>query len=308
MKMDKEKFWKDIKICDTATVHLVEITPELAQEWLKNQVQNRKPDKRSVQVVAEAINLNLWRANHQVFAFNDEFEAFDCQHRCNAIIQTGKTIKGWVWTEAPYDDEIMQTIDKHRGRSTADILTIQGSDIGAKSKAGTIARAMLLFSRPSVNIPDKSTLANVAVKKFEDNILFVLSLEKKYRANVLNNTELSVLARAHHCGVSEKDLEAFYQALSTSNAVDGYDCSAAAAFTKCKNRGSWKGKTYFEKVNGKRKKISKRALPVYFLENALDHFLRRQSLSVIKYRDIDKYNRWSVSITAKDAMHAIRGG
>lgn len=76
--------WKGLK------VGFIEITPKLAEAWLKHNVKNRKLKDDSGNLYARDIKNGNWLVTHQGVAFNDRHELIDGQHRFEAVIRAGK--------------------------------------------------------------------------------------------------------------------------------------------------------------------------------------------------------------------------
>jgi hypothetical protein len=71
----------------------IQITPELAQEWLKKNTNNiRVLDRRKVDLYAGMMSREKWPLTHQGIAFDEFDELADGQHRLEGIVKSGKTI------------------------------------------------------------------------------------------------------------------------------------------------------------------------------------------------------------------------
>lgn len=80
-----------------------EITPEFAAQLLSNGFQNRKVRKRHVARLTKIIANGFWLTTHQGFAGFEKdgvLRLSDGQHRCLAIVASGKT----VWVNFTYYD------------------------------------------------------------------------------------------------------------------------------------------------------------------------------------------------------------
>ena len=62
-----------------------EVTPELAEEWLKNRAPNRKLRGTVVDSYASDMSAGRWRLTHQGIAFDEAGRISDGQHRLAAI-------------------------------------------------------------------------------------------------------------------------------------------------------------------------------------------------------------------------------
>ncbi len=109
---------------------LTDITPAMAKEWLKRNVRNRTVSKDVVTAYARDMVNGEWAETHQGIAFNDLDELIDGQHRLNAVILSGVTVKMRVtWgLKSQMGGKLMTTmdaVDRGRTRSVADQLRIQ---------------------------------------------------------------------------------------------------------------------------------------------------------------------------------------
>ena len=108
----------------------MDITPELAGRWLKNNFRNRPVKADVVAAYARDMVAGLWRPTHQGVAFNDRDELIDGQHRLLAIVKAGVTVRMMVTFGLPAKTEgsemtVMDCVDRGATRSVADQLKIQ---------------------------------------------------------------------------------------------------------------------------------------------------------------------------------------
>lgn len=108
----------------------VDITPDMAGEWLRNNFRNRPVSDDVVKSYARDMASGQWVATHQGIAFNDRDELIDGQHRLLAIVAAGITVRMMVTFGMPSEIEgspmtTMDAVDRGRPRSVADQLKIQ---------------------------------------------------------------------------------------------------------------------------------------------------------------------------------------
>lgn len=108
----------------------LDITPDLAKEWLRCNFRNRPVRWDTVRAYARDMLNKKWRKTHQGFAFNDRHELIDGQHRLHAIMAAGVTIRsmvtfGLVAKIAGDEMTTMDCVDRGATRSVADQLKIQ---------------------------------------------------------------------------------------------------------------------------------------------------------------------------------------
>lgn len=106
------------------TMELVDITPELAKEFLTKNAVNRRVRPDIVERLSKIILNGEWQVNADTFRFDWNGNMIDGQHRALAILATGVTVKSYVATGlAP---ESQETIDMGIKRTLSDILHLRG--------------------------------------------------------------------------------------------------------------------------------------------------------------------------------------
>lgn len=104
---------------------IVELTPELAQEFLDNQTEiQRKPSQRQIDKYIHSIKYNLWKFDGSSLRINWFGEMIDGQQRCQAVIDTKKSIE--ILIVYGLDPECFKTIDTGKSRTLADVFHIEG--------------------------------------------------------------------------------------------------------------------------------------------------------------------------------------
>lgn len=99
----------------------MEITPSLAEEWIKKNVNNiRAVDYRKVDVYAGMMTRKAWPMTHQGIAFDEFGQLIDGQHRLLAVIKSNITITCLV--SFGVELEAVSVIDRGLKRSSAVVL------------------------------------------------------------------------------------------------------------------------------------------------------------------------------------------
>lgn len=122
-------------------VELVNITPELAREWLGYNTHNRPLRDRVVRAYASDMVGGDWRWNGEAIKFAHDGTLLDGQHRLAAITEAGATVSMLVVRGLPR--ETQETMDGGAKRKFADVLTLRG-EVSATHLAATI-RAVALW-------------------------------------------------------------------------------------------------------------------------------------------------------------------
>lgn len=122
---------------------VVEITPRMAMEWLKNNSKNRKLNLRTVHYYAEQMIRGEWVLTGQGVSIDSEGNVLDGQHRLNAIIKADKPIKMYVFKDM--DPKTFDRYDVGKTRSAGDIFTIAGI-----KNANNISASIKYYSQFSI--------------------------------------------------------------------------------------------------------------------------------------------------------------
>ncbi|MBB4963026.1 hypothetical protein [Saccharothrix violaceirubra] len=101
------------------------VTPERAHADLRNgRPNNRKISRATVAGYVRAMQHGEWRSDNGVaIKYNQDGLLIDGQHRLSAVCEYGEPVEMLVAYNVP--DEAMATIDYGRGRTIADLLTIE---------------------------------------------------------------------------------------------------------------------------------------------------------------------------------------
>ncbi|MEM9599431.1 MAG: hypothetical protein AAF926_00285, partial [Pseudomonadota bacterium] len=157
--------------------HIIDLTPEIASVLLSRnpKSQNRTLNAAYVEGLARDMSSGRWDGlNGQTIVVSKCGYLNDGQHRCNAIVASGVTVKMLVVFGAERDARL--TIDQNRTRSAADNLGIVGMKNTASVAAITSAFMSLLSgarghspNRGALNLskanrPTKQEIRDYAVK------------------------------------------------------------------------------------------------------------------------------------------------
>jgi len=102
--------------------YIVNVTPELAREWLDLARFNRDINYAVVAQYVRLIKDGLWRLTHQGVALTKAGVLIDGQHRLLAIIKAGKTVPMTVCVDEP--EENFEFIDCGRNRSHLEMMRL----------------------------------------------------------------------------------------------------------------------------------------------------------------------------------------
>jgi len=131
----------------------MDITPDLAAQWLEGNVRNRRIDQGYVNCLAEEMAADRWITTHQGIGFDRAGTLIDGQHRLWAVLQSGCTIFSAVSVGLPV--ESVPNIDGGKGRSIVDRMTLSGKFgvEGVHPYHATALRSALRGLKPGRKLP-----------------------------------------------------------------------------------------------------------------------------------------------------------
>lgn len=115
----------------------VDVTPDIAAEWLVANTHNRTLKPRAIARFADDMRNSDWRFNGEPIRFAVDGTLIDGQNRLHAIVESGATIKMLVITGLPM--EVQETTDTGTPRQLHDVLKLRG-EVNASSLAALIRK------------------------------------------------------------------------------------------------------------------------------------------------------------------------
>ena len=201
-------------------VDVGDVTPVMAATWLGFNRNNRNIHKATVKKYERIIREGQWRTTHQGIAFYTTGDIADGQHRLQAIVNTGITIKMMVVVGINIEDAF--AIDNGKLRCAHDRLSISHLSAIRKSSLPVIYEYI-----SKANITDSDT--KLIGEYFKEDLEFVF---KNFRLNsvkkITNSAVSSVIVLAHHDLKSDEDknkLRRFCEVLTSNTdetAIDAY--------------------------------------------------------------------------------------
>lgn len=122
-------------------VAIEQVTPALAEEFLRSGDRNRRLSPSVADRYAETMTDGGWRFTHQGLAFDTEGRLQDGQHRCWAILKSGRP--QWLLIVRGLDPDIFTVLDIGRKRTGGDAVHVAGV---ADHHENTIAGAARLLA------------------------------------------------------------------------------------------------------------------------------------------------------------------
>jgi hypothetical protein len=136
----------------------IKVTPELASNYLENNLENRTPSDRHITRLADDMKGDRFFVTHQGLAFTDEGVLVDGQHRCMAIVRSGKP--QWMLVTTGINDREPLDIGKIRtpydfkrcpqraAHSSAVKVLLGISDTGTTVTAATLSENYAMVTKP----------------------------------------------------------------------------------------------------------------------------------------------------------------
>jgi hypothetical protein len=121
------------------SAHVVLVTPELAEQWLNRNPNNRRIVQARVSFYASQMQSGSWELTHQGIAFDEHGNLVDGQHRLAAVIASGVATRFWVFSGV--SRKSMIAIDVGKSRTADDAFVLLGDEATRASVA--IARILL---------------------------------------------------------------------------------------------------------------------------------------------------------------------
>lgn len=108
---------------------LVNITPEMAAKWLReNNEGNRAIKQTVVKKYAQDLINDHWRVTHQCIAFDSHGHLIDGQHRLSAVVLASKSMTAYVAHYATQEEAMKLPIDMQAKRAMYDVLQVSRRD------------------------------------------------------------------------------------------------------------------------------------------------------------------------------------
>jgi hypothetical protein len=180
------------------TIELVDVTPELAQQWLLRNVKNRNLRKGVVAQYGRDMTAGEWSINGSTIVFADNDTLIDGQHRLNAIAACdipGASFPTLVVRGVA--EKVKRTIDGGTKRTMGDRLKIDDTQASPTILASLLRRAHMWDRGVYVNVGGSSPSAAEMYAYLENNpgVLWSSEFAGSVRRRVLAPT--SVVAIAH---------------------------------------------------------------------------------------------------------------
>lgn len=198
------------------TIELIDVTPELAQKWLLQNLKNRNLRKGVVAQYGRDMADNNWSINGSTIVFANDGTLIDGQHRLNAIAACeipGASFPTLV--VRGIDESAKRTIDGGSKRTMSDRLKIDGTQASPTVLASLLRRAHMWDRGVYVNVGGSSPSSAEMYAYLEDNpgALWSSEYAGSVRRRILAPTSVVAIAHWVTSRVSSGDAKWFFDQL-----------------------------------------------------------------------------------------------
>lgn len=150
---------------------LINITPQLAKDYLTNNVKNRPIKPSIVLAYANEMMRGRWQLTPQCISFMEDGTLADGQHRLHAIVKANVTIPMYV--ARGLDEDAVACIDIGSKRGTSDYLSLYRGIKNPTAVAAGVRAIVLIcdgFQNPRVSPLLSSEIADMFIEELQEAI------------------------------------------------------------------------------------------------------------------------------------------
>lgn len=201
----------------------MEVTPQIAKDWLLQNNNNRNLREKVVSILAKEMQEGRWHQTHQGIAFYNDGSLADGQHRLNAIVRSGTTQKFSVTFNLPKESGI--GIDTGAAREMHDVLRIIGAPRWLDKNAVALIRACLAGLGKNMQKVSPHDVTSYAAKHQEfilDALEYTGQTKKRLTSALLSANFFCAL----HAGVEREVVKRFGEVLQSGVALKPSETAA----------------------------------------------------------------------------------
>lgn len=206
-------------------VEIVNVTPHLASEWLRFNVDNRTLRRTTVETLKGAFQRGEYKQTHQGIAFSNKGRLLDGQHRLTAISELRDGVFPMVVTWG-LPDEAFDAIDVGLKRTAADVTGLDRRLVEEARFIGETCRS----SKASITIPQIARIA-AHIQPFHESLMHFCSTTSKTWGSV--GVRTAAVVRMMHGGDPDY-VRTQYRALVLAD----YAAMVPAAHAICKQNAN----------------------------------------------------------------------
>jgi hypothetical protein len=197
---------------------LLDVTPAMADAWLKANIGNRRLSDRTVDLYARDMAAGRWLMNGEAIQLAVDGTLLNGQHRLAAIVKSGVTVKMLVIFNLPRATQ--ETMDAGRKRTPVDFFVMRGE---SNTKAlAAIARRVALWERGDRSFRDVASFGEVSdLLKAHPEIRRSAEIAERVHRS-FKPLSVSVLGTSHFLlhQVSPEDTPWFFGAIERGAGLD----------------------------------------------------------------------------------------
>lgn len=197
---------------------VMQVTPELAQQFLAKNTSNRKIMNTVVSSYVREMKAGFWHETHQGIAFYEDGTLADGQHRLTAIARAGVTVNMVVAFDLKKPAAL--GIDCGAKKGQADVLVISGENWATKD---TVAILSLILFGGRKKSPTE--IKNCASPELLDAVQFACEALAGHVRGIGNASVRGALALAILNGVEKSIVQSFCAVLRSGINRDAGDIS-----------------------------------------------------------------------------------
>lgn len=247
---------------------IVNISPQIAEEYLKTNINNRKLQFKRVTQYAEDMRNGKWQLNGESIKFNKSGKLIDGQHRLAAVIKSKATIQSLVTWGV---DDNVTTMDRGQNRTTAQCFVFGGVDevLANNTLIAAVRQHFYMVNNSVLNVSDATILQ--FIMDHEENLRKVLEICPKknssgqQKVNTRNSAFMIAIFYALEDGISYETCQEFSKIVRDGFMSNPWDSPAIV----CRND------MLSNNVSSARGIVEKR-LAVYRIEKALSDYSQKK--------------------------------
>lgn len=198
------------------------ISPELARDMLKRNINNRPLNKNHVDFLSKQMTEGKWMFDGTPIKLTEAGSLLDGQHRLTAVIESGLSFDFLVISGVNKDS--FKVMDTGRNRKASDVLSING--IQQSQDAQIVCRDVLNYRKSGMLIPhfNNGKITNSDILEFaeenEQRLMESIKFVGKFKKPIIAKSKLA----SFHFLFSEKNV--IEAGLFISKLCTGLDISA----------------------------------------------------------------------------------
>ena len=148
---------------------VVNITPEMAAEWLEHNMANNRPlNTRTVNKYARIMRGGGWNLTHQGIAFDEKGTLVDGQHRLKAIVTANMPVRMMVTRGVEHKEGEAFSVDVGMRRTTNNIMQMSGITDNVYRDMSSIVSAYFRWKRPGAYRPEPVEIMDYIDRHYAD--------------------------------------------------------------------------------------------------------------------------------------------